>query len=145
VAKTADVVVIGGGAVGTSIAYFLAKKNMDVVLIEKGGIATGTSGGCDGNVMLNDTMPGYDCRLKKMSQDLFPVLANELDFDIGWSQRGSVLVIESERFVVQTKLLGIGRQTTILIPYAIANIHIHRAIVVYARASIGAFVPGRWP
>lgn len=95
-AKTADVVVIGGGAVGTSIAYFLAKKNMDVVLIEKGGIATGTSGRCDGNVMLNDTMPGYDCRLKKMSQDLFPVLANELDFDIGWSQRGSVLVIESD-------------------------------------------------
>jgi glycine/D-amino acid oxidase-like deaminating enzyme len=94
--QTADVVVIGGGAVGTSIAYFLAKRNMDVTLVEKGGIAAGTSGRCDGNVMLNDTLPGYDCQLKKMSQDLFPVLANELDFDIGWSRRGSVLVIESD-------------------------------------------------
>ena len=28
--KTADVVVIGGGAVGTSVAYFLAKRNLDV-------------------------------------------------------------------------------------------------------------------
>ena len=34
--RTADVTVIGGGAVGTSLAYFLAKKNMDVLLIEKG-------------------------------------------------------------------------------------------------------------
>ena len=94
--RTADVVVIGGGAVGTSVAYFLAKKNMDVTLIEKGGIAAGTSGRCDGNVMLNDTMPGYDCQLKKLSVDLFPVLARELDFDIGWSQKGSMLVIESD-------------------------------------------------
>ena len=94
--KTADVVVIGGGAVGTSVAYFLAKRNLDVILVEKGGIAAGTSGRCDGNVMIADTLPGYDCRLKRLSQDLFPVLARELDFDIGWSQKGSVLVIESD-------------------------------------------------
>jgi len=94
--KTADVAVIGGGAVGTSVAYFLAKRNLDVILVEKGGIAAGTSGRCDGNVMIADTLPGYDCRLKRMSQDLFPVLARELDFDIGWSQKGSVLVIESD-------------------------------------------------
>jgi len=114
VVRTADVVVIGGGAVGTAVAYFLEKKNMDVTLIEKGGIATGTSGRCDGNVMLNDTLPGYDCRLKKMSQDLFPVLARELDFDIGWSQKGSILVIESDiemevarQYCSQMKALGL--------------------------------------
>jgi sarcosine oxidase subunit beta len=112
--RTADVVVIGGGAVGTSIAYFLAKKNIDVTLIEKGGIATGTSGRCDGNVMLNDTMPGYDCRLKKLSLNLFPVLARELDFDIGWSQKGSMLIIETDiemevarQYCSQMKALGL--------------------------------------
>ena len=112
--RTADVVVIGGGAVGTSIAYSLAKNNMDVLLIEKGGIAAGTSGRCDGNVMLNDTMPGYDCRLKKLSLDLFPVLARELDFDIGWSQKGSMLIIESDiemevarQYCSQMKALGL--------------------------------------
>lgn len=94
--KTADVVVIGGGTVGTSVAYFLAKRGLDVALVEKHGIAAGTSGRCDGNVMLNDTMPGYDCQLKKMSQDLFPMLARELDYDICWRQKGSILVIESE-------------------------------------------------
>lgn len=76
--KTAETVVIGGGAVGTAITYFLAKNGVNVALLEKAGIAADTSGCCDGNVMLNDTMPGYDCQLKKLSQDMFPVLAEDI-------------------------------------------------------------------
>ena len=33
--STADVVVIGGGVVGTSTAYHLAKRGIDVVLLER--------------------------------------------------------------------------------------------------------------
>ena len=35
----ADVVIIGGGIVGVSTAWFLAKQGVDVVLCEKGHIA----------------------------------------------------------------------------------------------------------
>ena len=94
--ESADIVVIGGGAVGTATAYFLAQKGLDVTLLEKGCIADGSSGKCDGNVVLHDTLPGYDCQLKKLSLDMFPVLAQELDYDIGWSRKGSVLVIEND-------------------------------------------------
>ena len=34
--KSADVVVIGGGIVGVSAAYFLARRGLSVALIEKG-------------------------------------------------------------------------------------------------------------
>jgi glycine/D-amino acid oxidase-like deaminating enzyme len=95
-AESADIVVIGGGAVGTAIAYFLARKGLEVTLLEKGCIADGSSGKCDGNVVLHDTLPGYDCQLKKLSLDMFPALAKELDYDIGWSRKGSVLVIEND-------------------------------------------------
>jgi glycine/D-amino acid oxidase-like deaminating enzyme len=95
-AESEDIVVIGGGAVGTAIAYFLAQKGLDVTLLEKGCIADGSSGKCDGNVVLHDTLPGYDCQLKKLSLDMFPTLAQELDYDIGWSRKGSVLVIEND-------------------------------------------------
>jgi sarcosine oxidase subunit beta len=76
-AKTADVVVIGGGVVGTAIAYFLVKNNIDVILVEKGAIAAGTSGRGEGDVLVCDKTPGFDSRLTRLSQDLFPEMANE--------------------------------------------------------------------
>ncbi len=95
-AKTADVVVIGGGVVGTAIAYFLVKNNIDVILVEKGAIAAGTSGRGEGDVLVCDKTPGFDSRLTRLSQDLFPEMANELDYDINWTQKGSLLAIENE-------------------------------------------------
>ena len=95
-AKTADVVVIGGGVVGTAIAYFLVNNNIDVILVEKGAIAAGTSGRGEGDVLVCDKTPGFDSRLTRLSQDLFPEMANELDYDISWTQKGSLLAIENE-------------------------------------------------
>jgi sarcosine oxidase subunit beta len=95
-AENFDVVVIGGGAVGSACSYFLSKEGHNTALIERGGIASGSSGRCDGNVILADTLPGYDCSLKKMSQDMFPVLAEEIGYDFKWRRKGSVLIIENE-------------------------------------------------
>jgi sarcosine oxidase subunit beta len=101
----ADAVVIGGGAIGTAIAYYLARKNMAVCLVEKQGIAAGTSGKCEGDVLVCDKNPGYDCRLTKLSQDLFPQIAGELDYDIKWTQKGSLLAIENEEEMAAAKTL----------------------------------------
>ena len=38
VKSSADVVVVGGGIIGCSIAYFIRKQGVEVVLLEKGGI-----------------------------------------------------------------------------------------------------------
>jgi len=94
--KTANVVVIGGGVAGAAITYFLTRKNVEVILVEKGAIASGTSGRCEGDVLICDKEPGFDSRLGKLSQDLFPQIAQELDYDIGWTQKGSLLAIENE-------------------------------------------------
>jgi len=94
--KIANVVVIGGGVAGAAITYFLTRKNVEVILVEKGAIASGTSGRCEGDVLICDKEPGFDSRLGKLSQDLFPQIAQELDYDIGWTQKGSLLAIENE-------------------------------------------------
>lgn len=43
--SSSDVVVVGGGIIGTSTAFFLStQSNLDVTLVEKDGIATGSTG-----------------------------------------------------------------------------------------------------
>ncbi|MGD9971726.1 MAG: NAD(P)/FAD-dependent oxidoreductase [Desulfatirhabdiaceae bacterium] len=91
-----DAVIVGGGVIGASIAHFLSKAGLSVTLVEKGGIASGTSGRCEGNVLVNDKTPGYDCQLARLSQNLFPLVAAELDEDIEWRQTGSLLVAEND-------------------------------------------------
>jgi sarcosine oxidase subunit beta len=49
--KTADVVIIGGGIVGLSIAYYLAlKKAGKIVLFEKGQLGEGSTSRCVGGI-----------------------------------------------------------------------------------------------
>ena len=40
----ADVLIIGGGIVGCSAAYYLAKRGASAILLEKNGIGSGASG-----------------------------------------------------------------------------------------------------
>jgi sarcosine oxidase subunit beta len=49
--KTADVVIIGGGIIGLSIAYFLAlKKAGRIILFERGQLGEGSTGRCVGGI-----------------------------------------------------------------------------------------------
>ncbi|HBV88555.1 FAD-binding oxidoreductase [Desulfosporosinus sp.] len=95
--RSADVVIIGGGAIGTAVTYYLAKRNLKVIMVEKGDIAQGTSSKCDGNVLIHDKLPGYDASLAKLSQDMFPGLTKEIDYDMHWTRKGSLLLIESQQ------------------------------------------------
>jgi sarcosine oxidase subunit beta len=51
--KTADIVIIGGGVIGVSIAYYLAlKKPGKIILLEKGQLGEGSTGRCVGGIRL---------------------------------------------------------------------------------------------
>lgn len=95
--KSSDVVVIGGGVVGTAITYYLAKRGREVCNLEQSGIASGTSGRCDGRITISDQVPGDSCRLAKTSLDMFAGLSAELDYDIEWSRHGTLLLMENEQ------------------------------------------------
>ena len=67
--ETAEVVVIGGGVNGTSIAYALASRGVKAVLVEKGALASGASGRSSALVRMHYTNE-WDARLAWAS---FPV------------------------------------------------------------------------
>lgn len=95
--KTYDVTVIGGGVIGTSVAYHLVKKGFSVALIEKKDLARGTSSHCDAAALIVDKMPGVDAALGYASIKRFLELKNELSYDFELTQNGSMYVCESDQ------------------------------------------------
>ena len=91
-----DVVVIGGGIIGCSTAYYLSKAGYEVALVEKGDIASGTSSRCDAVALISDKKPGIDTDIGHRSIEMYKELAKELSFDFQFSSRGSLYVCETD-------------------------------------------------
>ncbi len=91
----ADVVVIGGGIVGASCAYFLTQEGLKVALVERAHIASGTSGAGEGNIPVSDKQPGPELALALLGRQLWQELAETLSDDIEFDAKGGILVAES--------------------------------------------------
>lgn len=89
-------VVIGGGVVGSSVTYHLSKRKMKVLLLEKNGLVSGTSGACDGLVYLQSKRPGAHLKLAMQSKKRLDSLQEELDIDIEYRSRGGMVVVETQ-------------------------------------------------
>ena len=100
----ADVVVIGGGVIGTSVAYYLAKGGADVLLVEKGRLGNGSSSGCDGFVIMQSKTPGPHLDMALASEVLYRTLADELEWDIEYRRCGGMIVIEREEEIEAMKI-----------------------------------------
>jgi len=97
--KTAEVVVIGGGLIGSSAAYYLAKKGVKVTVIERReGLCFGASGanqgGCPFQIF---TSPVLD--LVNESLKLYKGLSDELDYDLEYQNSGSLICsVDEEQY-----------------------------------------------
>lgn len=89
------VIVVGGGLIGTSTAYYLAKSGVDVTLIESRDIAAGTSGACDQAIMLQSKNPGPTLDLALESAKLYENLEDELEDDLEYKKGGGMILIET--------------------------------------------------
>ncbi|MCI4126830.1 NAD(P)/FAD-dependent oxidoreductase [Bacillus haynesii] len=91
-----DVVIIGGGIIGSAIAYYCSKSGLDITVFEKNELASGTSSKCDGNILAVDKDPGFDSQMALKSQQLVHGLSDELDIPFEYRNPGSVLVCEND-------------------------------------------------
>ncbi len=92
----ARVVIIGGGIMGCSTAYHLAKNGWtDVVLLEQGRLSGGTTWHAAGLV---GQLRSYQnlTRLIRYSTDLYSKLEAETALATGWKQCGSLSVARTE-------------------------------------------------
>ena len=94
-AEVADVVVIGSGGFGASVAYNLARRGLSVALLDRYAMASQTSpraAGIAATVRTTDVMT----RLAKRAVDLIGDLAEELDHSLGLVVSGGVKLARTE-------------------------------------------------
>ena len=104
-----DVAVIGGGIVGCSAAYFLAREGLRVAVFEKGRIAGEQSGRNWGWVRQQGRSP-VELPLMMRSLQLWLELREELG-DIGFRQGGSLYLAEDDTQLADLeKWLGVARE-----------------------------------
>ncbi len=93
--KQADVVVIGGGIIGCSTAYYLAKKGVNVALCEKGEIAGEQSSRNWGFIRKQGRHPS-EIPLMIHSLDLWHKFVDEINQDIGFHVGGTIYLSETK-------------------------------------------------
>lgn len=92
VSGTFDAVVVGAGVVGAATAHYLARAGMSVLVADRTGVAAGTTGAGEGNVLVSDKAPGPELDLALLSTRLWRDLAAELGEGAELEAKGGLVV-----------------------------------------------------
>jgi sarcosine oxidase subunit beta len=95
VATTSDVIIIGGGIHGASLAFHLAKNGVKPIILEKEFIAAGATGRSSGLVRMHyDLAP--ESRLAWISFQFFRNWSEVVGGDSGFTRTGFLQFVEAE-------------------------------------------------
>ena len=95
--QSADVVVVGAGAVGAACAYFLARAGLSVQVVERGSIAGGTSSACEGNLLVSDKEAGPELDLALYSRSVWRDDLAEHGPKWEFEAKGGLVVVATEQ------------------------------------------------
>ena len=107
---SARVVIIGGGVVGTSSLYHLAKAGWtDCVLLEKNELTAGSTWHAAGNVPTFSTSWSI-MNMQRYSTELYARLGDEVDYPMNYHQTGSIrLAHTAERMQEFKRAASMGK------------------------------------
>ncbi|OIN96304.1 hypothetical protein AUJ66_06695 [Candidatus Desantisbacteria bacterium CG1_02_38_46] len=100
--KSTDVIIIGGGLVGCSVGYQLAKRGRDVIILEMRNLASGASGRNGGMVtQLDGRDKNKEAILNRLNytrenNKMLAGLAEELSYDFEYNRCGGIDIACSE-------------------------------------------------
>ena len=104
--KNCEIVIIGGGIAGSSLAYHLAKlKKTDTILLERHQLTSGTTWHAAGLIMQlrsTHTLTG----LAKYNVELYSTLESETGISTGFKQNGTLGVARTKDRLHETKTIA---------------------------------------
>jgi len=98
----ADVVIVGGGVNGCSLAYNLAERGVDVVVFEKKYLSSGATGACGAGIR-QQWSTKENAELAIESVKIFEKLSKELGEDIDFRQGGYLIAIHDDKEMKQAE------------------------------------------
>ena len=140
---TADIVVVGGGVIGTSVAMHLARIGAGkVVLVERGHLAGGASGQSGAMVREHYLHPVL-VRMAMESSEVFHNFGDAIGGDVGFKQTGRLLLFaERDREAVQANI-GMNRDLGVDIETVAASQLADIAPGINTEGlAVGAYEPG---
>ncbi len=115
--NTADIIVIGGGIIGTGTGYYLSKKGLKVYLFEKEYLTAGSTGRCIGGIRQQFSTE-LSIKVAMESMEKFKTLNKELGQDVEFHQGGYLfLAHEKEREATYKKLISLQRKMGLDVDY----------------------------
>lgn len=130
VPQRAQYVVVGGGVIGTSIAYHLAKLGIsDVVLLERKQLTSGTTWHAAGLIASGGQTSETFAWMTRYSRDLYDRLEAETGLATGFKQCGYLQLATSQR-----RLAAYQRETAFLRAFGVDK-------QILSRAEVADMVP----
>nr|WP_272924115.1 FAD-binding oxidoreductase [Streptomyces sp. SID5789] len=107
---TCDVVVVGAGMVGAACALYAAREGLDVIVVDRGHVAGGTTGAGEGNLLVSDKEPGPELDLALLSARLWTALAGELGREVEYEPKGGVVVAPTPEALAGLETFAAGQR-----------------------------------
>jgi sarcosine oxidase, subunit beta len=141
VPRTAEVVIVGAGAVGCSIAYHLATRGQrDVVVVERDAIGAGSTSKAAGGIRAQFASE-VEIRFSLEGIEAFKRFKDELGVDPGYVQEGYLFVVTDEAVLAKYRR-NVAFQNTLGVPSRI--IGPDEALQIAPQMEIGDVIAGVW-
>jgi glycine/D-amino acid oxidase-like deaminating enzyme len=92
----AEAVVVGGGIVGVTTAWFLAERGVDVVLLEQTELAAGASGRNLGYLLMQTRNPGFSLDFARAGRALYDGFAAEIGPNFDYRSNGGMFYFHTD-------------------------------------------------
>lgn len=101
--RAIDVLVIGAGVVGSSIALALSDAGLKVLVIDRSTIASGTTGAGEGNILISDKEPGPELVLAQRSRNAWFEISDRIGAGFELEAKGGLVVSRTDSGIAKLR------------------------------------------
>ena len=105
--KNPDAIVIGAGVVGACSALSLVNAGLKVLVIDRGAVASGTTGAGEGNILVSDKEPSPELTLALRSRDAWFEVNTDIGGGFELEAKGGVVISRSQSGIANLKKLSV--------------------------------------